>query len=394
MLVFDEALAIVAGVARPPGRETISLDVAFDRTLAAPVVAQTDAPPANVSAMDGYAVREADLASGAPLRLVGVSWPGAAYAEALAPGVCVRIFTGATVPEGADRVIVQEIARPDGEHVHIAPEWSKGRHIRLAGSDFKRGDVLLPAGRILEARAIVAAAAADISAVEVWRRPRISILGTGDELAEPGRARETPGSIPDSLSRGIAAFALQWGGSVIGRVRLRDDPAELREAATTALAAADLVIMTGGASVGERDYAKSSFAAAGTELLFSGVAIKPGKPVWLGRAGDRLVLGLPGNPASALVTARLLLAPLLAGLGGRNAADAVRWRQAPLTGALPPCGDRETFVRGRRDGNGVEPLANQDSGAQKTLAEADLLIRRRPHAPGARPGEQVDVLDF
>lgn len=394
MIGFDEALAIVTDAARPLGRETVALGDAAGKTLAEAVVARVDSPPADVSAMDGYAVREDDLAGGEPLRQVGVSYPGAGFEGEVGPGTCVRIFTGAPVSRGADRIVVQEIVVRDDDRIRIEGSLSKGRHIRMRGSDFRVGDRLLPPGRILDPRALVAAAAADLALVEVWRRPRVTILGTGDELVAPGEARERPGSIPESVSFGVAALAEQWGAEAIGQLRLRDDPDAMRAAAATALAASDLVVMTGGASVGEKDFAKSVFASLGVELLFSKVAIKPGKPVWLGRVGDRLVLGLPGNPTSAVVTARLLLAPLVAGLGGRDPAGAVRWVAAPLAEPLPPCGHRETFVRGRWAGERVQPLANQDSGAQHALAEADLLIRRRADAPAADAGDRVDVIAF
>jgi molybdopterin molybdotransferase len=306
----------------------------------------------------------------------------------------VRIFTGAPVPQGADRVVIQEIVRREGEEVLLEGEVGAGRHIRRRGSDFVAGQTLLSSGRKLDARALVAAAGADVGEVQVWRRPDVAVLGTGDELAEPGKARLTPGSIPESVSLGVAALVEQYGGRCLSRRRLPDDPLALREAAAAALAQADLVVMTGGASVGDKDYAKSVFADLGLELGFSKVAMKPGKPVWFGRVRNKLVLGLPGNPTSALVTARLLLAPLVNGLGGGDPARGIWWRRAPLAEALSPCGDRETFVRARWREDHVEPLASQDSGAQHALAEAELLIRRRAGAPAASPGDAVEIIDF
>lgn len=394
MIDFDEALALVMEAARPLGTETVALGEARGRILAAPVIAMVDAPPADVSAMDGYAVRERDLEDGGSLRLVGTSWPGAGFVGSVGPRECVRIFTGASLPDGADRVVIQEIVKRNGEEILVQEPLGRGRHVRLRGSDFRTGDRLLDAGRLLDHRALVAAAGADVGEVELWRRPRLSILGTGDELEEPGGARLRPGSIPESVSLGVAALAEQWGAITIGRYRLKDEPDAMTAAAEKALASSDLVVMTGGASVGEKDFAKSVFASLGMEIIFSKVAIKPGKPVWLGRVGDRLVLGLPGNPTSALVTARLLLAPLVAGLVGRNPASALCWRAAPLAEALPPNGDRETFVRACLAGGRVQPLSNQDSGAQRVLAEADVLIRRRPGAAAAEAGETVDIIDF
>jgi molybdopterin molybdotransferase len=385
---FDEALALVADAAKPLGRERVSLERASGRLLAGAVRAQVDSPPCDVSAMDGYAVRDADLPGRLPV--AGQSFPGGPVAD-LVPGSCARIFTGGPVPRGANRVVIQEqVERRGDEALFGAP--GPARHIRPRGSDFARGDLLLEPGRLLDPRALVAAAGADLAEVEVWRRPRLIVLGTGDELAAPGTARDTPGAIPESVSLGVAALAEQWGARIVGRRRLQDDLAGLERAAAEALDAADIVVVTGGASVGDRDYAKAMFAPAGLELIFSKVAIKPGKPVWLGRVGERLVIGLPGNPGSAMVTARLLLAPLVAGLGGRD--GSLDWQRAPLAEAIGPCGERETFVRAAWQDEAVRAFANQDSGGQKTLADAALLIRRRAGAAAAAAGEEVEIIDF
>lgn len=388
MIGFDEALALVAGVAKPLGRQRVPLHAAKGRVLAVPVVARLDSPRADVSAMDGYAVREADLPG--RLALVGEAFAGRGLDGEVGAGECVRIFTGAPLPRGADRVVIQEEVTRDGDFA-VFGAASGARHVRARGSDFVRGDVLLAPGRRLGARALVAAAGADVAELEVWRRPQVAILGTGDELAEPGNARETPGAIPESVSLGVAALAEDWGGEVVARRRLPDDLALLRPVAAEALAAADLVVVTGGASVGEKDFAKPMFGDA-LELILSKVAIKPGKPVWLGSADGKLVMGLPGNPTSAMVTARLLLAPLLAGLGGL--APVLRWRKAPLANPLSATGSRETFYRAAAEGEAVRVLGDQESGAQRTLGAADLLIRRSAGAAAARAGEMVNVIDF
>lgn len=395
MIGFDEALALIEAAATPLDRETVPLADAPGRVLAGPVVAGLDAPASDTSAMDGYAVREAEVADlPARLRVVGESFAGRSFDGRMGPGECVRIFTGAPMPQGADRVIIQEIVRRDGDIALFGHALGGGRHVRTMGSDFRRGDVLLEPGRRLDPRAMVAAAAADSATVEVWRRPRVIVLGTGDELAEPGTAAGTPGAIPESVSFGVAALIARYGGEVVGRQRLKDDPATLEAAAMEALDAADLVVVTGGASVGEKDYARSMFAPGGLELIIDKVAIKPGKPVWLGRARGRLVLGLPGNPTSAMVTGRLFLAPLVAGLSGETAGAALGWRPARLGAGLGPCGDRETFHRAAWREGRVHPLTDQDSSAQKALAAADLLIRRRSGEAEAAAGDQVETLDF
>ena len=388
MISFDEALALVAGAAKPLGIETVPLAEAHGRTLAGPVIAQVDAPPRDVSAMDGYAVRDAELPGRLPV--AGTAYPGD-LTSGLAPGTCLRIFTGGPLPEGADRVVIQEQVTRDGDQA-IFGEAKGASHIRRRGADFAAGAVLLDAGRRLGPRELVAAAGADLGEVEVWRKPYLAIFGTGDELTEPGTAREKPGTIPESLLPGVAALAEDSGGMIVMTRRLKDNLPELVQMAGWALERADLVVVTGGASVGEKDFAKAMFEPAGLELIFSKAAIKPGKPVWLGRAGGRLVMGLPGNPSSAMVTARLLLAPLVAGLCGRE--TALRWRSALLAAPLDACGDRETFVRAAWDGDAVRPASYQDSGAQKTLADAALLIRRRSGAPAAQAGETVEIIDF
>ena len=395
MIDFDTALALVLKEARPLPGEAVALDAAEQRVLAADLKARGDAPRAAVSAMDGYAVRDADLTN-LPVRLpiATVAFAGRADVPVLPPGSCARVFTGGPVPHGADRIVVQEIVGRDGDDALFDVAPGPGRHIRAAGSDFRAGDVLLPAGSILGFRAMVAAAAADVASLPVVRRPRVVILGTGDELAEPGQALETPGGIPESVSFGVAAMARQYGAEVLARRRLTDTPELLESAARLALDDADLVVVTGGASVGEKDYARSMFASCGLELIFSKVAIKPGKPVWFGRARGKLVLGLPGNPTSAMVTARLFLAPLVAGLAGRDPASLLRWREMVMTAPLTPCGDRETFERGRLVDGGVAVLDVQDSATQMALATADILIRRRPGAPAVNAGGAAAVLDF
>jgi molybdopterin molybdotransferase len=312
----------------------------------------------------------------------------------VSPGSCVRIFTGAPVPKEADRVVIQELVRREDDVAVIDVHPGAARHIRKQGSDFQKGALLVDAGTRLGYRGLVAAAGADLADVTAWRRPKALILGTGDELAAPGTAAGKPGAIPESVSFGVAALAEEWGAEVIERRRLPDDLAAMEKAAALALDRADLIIVTGGASVGEKDFAKAMFERHGLELLFAKVAIKPGKPVWLGRAKGKLVIGLPGNPTSALVTARLLLAPLIAGLSGMDPQVALRWHKASLLAPLPACGDRETFVRATKIQDEVEPVSNQDSSAQKSLVEASMLIRRRPGAPPAEAGDMIWVLDF
>lgn len=389
MIELDEAIGLVQELARPLGNETVPLAQAANRVLASAVIAQTDSPPADCSAMDGYAVRDADLPG--TLGVIGESFAGHSFGAPLGAGCTVRIFTGAPLPAGADRVVLQEDVVRDGDRA-VMPAAGAARHVRIRGSDFRAGDRLLASGVMLTPRALVAAAAADIADVTVVRRPKVVILATGDELAAPGDSPRRAGTIPESVSYGVAALAEDRGGVVVATARLGDALRAMEDAAQAALTQGDIVVVTGGASVGERDFAKTMFEPYGLDLIFSKVALKPGKPVWLGRAGGSLVLGLPGNPTSAMVTASLFLAPLVAGMAGR--VGALDWQSVQLAGPLPECGDRETLVRACRTPRGAIPITNQDSGAQRALAEADLLLRCRPHDRARASGEMVDALAF
>ncbi len=395
MISFDEAVELVVAIARPFGVEAVALEAAGGRILAAPVTASCASPATVLSAMDGYAVRECDLTRlPARLPVLGESFAGRRFAGPLPPGACIRIFTGAPLPVGADRVIIQEDVRREGREVVFEQPLTVRRHLRKPGSDFRAGDVLVPAGRLLNAQRLVASAAADLASLEVFRRPRLALLATGDELATPGEAGARPDLIPESVSFGVAGLAQAWGASVISRRRCGDHLPDLQAAARAAVGEADVVVVTGGASVGEKDFAREMFAPLGLTLVFSKVAIKPGKPVWIGRAGGAIVVGLPGNPTSALVTARLFLAPLLAGLAGRYPREALAWLKMPLRRPLEACVDRETFVRGVLQLGGVDVTDDQDSSAQRALAASDILIRRRPGDPAAAAGDLVSCLDF
>jgi len=395
VITFDEAAVLIAGIARPLGTETVALCEARGRVLATPVLAGRASPSSAVSAMDGYAVRDADLAlTPASLPVAGESFAGAGFAGPLPAGGCIRIFTGAPVPNGADRVVIQEEVRREGDLAGFDHAPCGRRHIRPSGSDFQAGDLLVPPGRRLNAQRMVAAAAANLAILDVYRRPTVAILATGDELAAPGTPGLRPDATPESVSFGVAALAEDWGAEVVSRRLCGDDLSNLQAAAALAVAEADVVVVTGGASVGERDFAREMFSPLGLDLLFSKVAIKPGKPVWVGRAGGAIIVGLPGNPTSALVTARLFMAPLIAGLAGRDPAALLSWRDRTLAAPLKSCGDRETFERGRLVGGGVAGLAVQDSATQMALATADVLIRRRAGAPALSPGDSALVLDF
>lgn len=378
---FDEAISRMLRIAKPLSSERISLFDADDRTLAAPAIAQRSAPPVAASAMDGFAVRDADIAMlPARLAIMGKSFAGKPYRGIMGPGACVRIFTGATLPAQADRVIVQEDVIVENSTAIIASPPGARRHVRAAGSDFRHGQIVVPKGRTLRPQDLIAIAAADMDDVDVVRRPRVRILCCGDELVPPGTARNSADKIPESISVGIAALIHRAGGVVTGRALLPDALDAMRVAAHDALQSADVVVTIGGASVGEKDFAKAAFASSGLTRLFEKVAIKPGKPVWLGEAGGTPIVGLPGNPTSALVTARLLLAPLIAGLAGRDPLEFLRWRTVRFDGTIERSSERDVFVRARSVDGRIQALTSQDSADQKALGDADILIRFRPEA--------------
>lgn len=394
MIGFEAAIALIASAAGPLETETVPLAEAAGRALAEPLHARSDVPRRAVAAMDGYAVVDAGTQAGEALRVVGESCAGAGFAGPVAPGEAVRIFTGAPMPEGSDRCIMQEYATREADVVCFNRGYGPAWHVRASGSDFSAGALLLDAGTRLTPRAMVVAAAADVADILVAARPRVAIIGTGDELAAPGEAYQREDAIPESVTFGAAAMVQQAGAALVYRATGIDQLPALEALAAAALDMADLVIVTGGASVGARDFAKPMFAAHGLELLFAKVAIKPGKPVWLGRARGKWVLGLPGNPTSAMVTARLFLLPLLARLQGRRVDDELRWRTLPLATALGAAGSRESFVRAHWDDAGLTALGNQDSGAQGALAVADWLIRCPAGQPALGCGALVSALSF
>ena len=371
---LDQALQIVGRAAMPLASEQVLLIGASGRVLAAPVIAAFDSPRADVSRMDGYAIRAEEARIGGAFDVIGTSAAGARFGGTVGIGQAVRIFTGAALPAGADRVVIQEDVTLDGDRMTIAKPPGAARFVRARGSDFVAGEVVVAAGSRLSPGALVAAAGAGVDRVDVARRPWVVTLATGDELCALGEAYGAD-QIPDSIGPGLAAMLGAMGAEVIGHQLLGDDLAMLEAAAADSVARADLVVVTGGASVGARDHAKAMFAPLGMELLFSKVAIKPGKPVWLGRVGATLVMGLPGNPGSALVTARLLLAPLVAGLLGQKSPPPLEWIGLPLAIPIPATGDRETFLRANLVDGGLMPVTNQDSGAQRALGEASWLIR-------------------
>jgi molybdopterin molybdotransferase len=396
LLPVDEALARILDGATSLGAETVPIADCGGRVLAAAVIARRSQPPFPASAMDGYAVRAADAATvGARLDVIGSSAAGHRFAGALGRGQAVRVFTGAPVPDGADAILLQEDADA-GEPgaVVIREAVTAGRHIRKAGLDFASGDVLLEAGRVLDPAALALAAAGNHAVLEVVTRPLIAIIATGDELVAPG---ETPGpdQIVASNNLAIAEIGRRTGARILDLGIVRDD----REAIAASIArartaGASIIVTLGGASVGDHDLVRPVLLEAGVALDFWRIAMRPGKPLMYGRFGDTHVLGLPGNPVSAIVCAHLFLGPLAARLGGSAAAHDIR--DGILTTAMKENDKRRDYVRAKtelRDGAlHVTPSAIQDSSMLSVMAASDALLIREPHAPAAQAGDPCRVL--
>jgi molybdopterin molybdotransferase len=287
---------------------------------------------------------------------------------------------------------MQEDVQPQGCSALFTEPLSARRHLRPAGSDFAKGDVIVPAGSRLVAQRLVGVAAADLAVLDVFRQPGVAIICCGDELSEPGRTVRSKGKIPESISYGIAALVHRWGGTVVARWRLEDDLIPLQAAATDAFELADVVVVIGGASVGERDLGKKAFAQKQLEPIFSSVRIKPGKPVWFGRSGRTLVMGLPGNPTSALVAARLFLAPLLSGLSGGEPCDALDWRFVTPSVSVEGREGRDVFTLVTITASGAVGILSQDSASQKALSYATHLVRRRCSNVSPEGKERLEMI--
>jgi len=390
LLSVAEAQARLFAAAPRVGIETRPLASAAGRWLAAPLVARRDQPGADLSAMDGYALRFAELPG--PFKVIGESAAGRPFAGTVGAGEAVRIFTGAVMPAGADTVLVQEEARRDGARLWLEGEGpgTQGRHVRRRGQDFAHGQELLPAGARLTPAAIGLAAAAGHGALPVHRPVRVAIAATGDELVPPG-APVSAGQLPEANGAMLAALIADLPADIVPLGILPDR----LEALTAAFAAADadILVTIGGASVGDHDLVRPAIEAAGGAIDFWRIAMRPGKPLLAGRLGAGMVLGLPGNPASAFVTATLFLRPLIAAMAG--AADPLpRRRRVRLAAPLPANDAREDYLRGWWQGDGVVAAPKQDSALLATLARATCLIVRPPHAPAAAIGDSAEILDI
>ncbi|WP_172330890.1 gephyrin-like molybdotransferase Glp [Mangrovicoccus sp. HB161399] len=391
MISVEEALARIFALVTPMEAETVPLRKAAGRVLAVPAAARRTQPPFAASAMDGYAVRSAEVRAGAVFEVVGEAAAGGGHGSEVQPGEAVRIFTGAPVPAGAGHVVIQEDVARDGSRITLTDRLGSGTNIRPAGGDFVMGAEMLPTGRRLGPADIALLAAMNIPEVTVARKPDVALICTGDELVMPG---ETPGpsQIVASNAFGLAAMFEAAGAAARLLPIAQDNAASLGQCLDLA-ADADLVITCGGASVGDHDIVAEVAQARGMALDFHKVAMRPGKPLMAGRMGDAAMAGLPGNPVSAMVCGRIFLVPMLEAMQGLPARPARRSRM-PLARALPPNGPREHYMRARILEDGLDAGADQDSSLLSVLAGAGALLVRPPRDPARAPGELVEFISL
>ena len=396
LLPVDEALERVLEGLRPLPAEEVPLEEAAGRSLTGALRALRTQPPFDASAMDGYAVRSDDVKEApSELMVIGASAAGQRFKGTVGPGEAVRIFTGAPVPSGTDTILLQENAEPlADQRIKALEPVARGRHIRRAGLDFREGDVVLEDRRILDPAAISLAAAAGHPRLPVARRPLVAVIATGDELVAPGTL-PGPDQIVASNSFGIAALARQDGAEILDLGIVADRSEAIAGALRKALSAsADLIVTLGGASVGEHDLVRAALTEEGAQLSFWKIAMRPGKPLMFARLGGARVLGLPGNPVSSLVCAHLFLRPMIARLSGRIYSPDLR--PAVLSRPMRANDGRRDYVRATvATGSGgliATPFERQDSSMLTTLAAANALIVREPHAPAAEAGARCQVL--
>ncbi|MFY9350684.1 MAG: gephyrin-like molybdotransferase Glp [Sphingobium sp.] len=388
LLPVAEAQARLLALAVPMPVETVPIAQAAGRWLADDLRALRDQPWADLSAMDGYAVRAADYPG--PWRVTQESAAGASTLLPVCRGEACRIFTGAPLPPGADAILIQENATRVGDRLTASDDpLPAGRHIRPAASDFATGATLLEAGAHLGPTQIALAVLAGHGALPVRRPPRVAILSTGNELVPPG-APTPPGFLPSSNAPMLAALLAALPSDVTDLGIVPDD-LEAMIAALESARYADIIVTTGGASVGDHDLVRPAFAAAGGTLDFWKIRMRPGKPLMAGRLDKALFIGLPGNPVSAFVTATLFLLPLVRHLSGA-AQPLPPTSEAPLAAPLPATGERDEYLRAFRTGEGIVSVTSQDSAATAAMARADCLILRPAGSPPAQAGDRVMIL--
>jgi molybdopterin molybdotransferase len=388
MISVEQALNNLFTIAPTLGAEWVALENANGRVMIAPVVAKRDQPPFTSSAMDGYAMRRGDAAIGNRLRVIGEAAAGHRFTGPVNAGEAVRIFTGAPLPTDTDFVVIQEDVTRYGEHITINENLGQGANTRQQGADFKAGQTV-DAPRLLGPKDIALLAAMNINRVQVSRRPDVALISTGDELVFPG---ENPNQdqIIASNTFGLAALINDAGARARILPIARDNIASLNTALDLAQGA-DVIITIGGASVGDHDLVGNVIAERGVDQSFYKVAMRPGKPLMAGKLDNAVMVGLPGNPVSAMVCGIIFLVPMLKKMLGQPAKAAQRY-QAIVTQEIPGNGPREHYMRATLDAGKVTLADRQDSALLSVLTTADALVVRPPNAPAARVGDTVDYI--
>ena len=390
MISVDEALGHLFDLVTPLGTETVPLRYASGRVLAKSVVASRNQPPFAASVMDGYAVASEEISPGDGFHVVGEAAAGRAFAGSVKDGEAVRIFTGAPVPEGARRVVIQEDVSREGDWIVVGESPDIKKYIRELGADFKVGDEI-KAPRRLDPALIALIAAMNVPEVEVPRRPKVAILATGDELVMPGEA-PGPDQIIASNALGIAAALEQEGAETRILPIARDNEASLTACFDLAQGA-DLLVTIGGASVGDHDLVGKVAADMGMERAFYKIAMRPGKPLMAGRLNEMPVVGLPGNPVSSMVCSHIFLRPLLRAMQGLRK-SAMPLRTAPLAEAIGGNGPRQHYMRAQYADGMLSVAERQDSALLSVLSNANALVVRSPHDPARGAGETVEFVDL
>lgn len=390
LISVSDALTRIQANRPRPEPEIVPIEQALGRRLTAPVIAQRTHPPAAMSAMDGYAVRLDDVRQAkAELRVIGEAPAGGPFGGKVGSGEAVRIFTGSVIPDGANTVIIQENVTRVGDEITSLQTYDAPRHIRAAGLDFSTGDVLIDTGTRLGAEHLSAIAASNNPNVEVEKRLRVGLLANGDELRPPGSDLQ-PGEIINSNPYGLKALIEAWGSEAVD-LGIAGDSVEAIEAILADAKDIDVFVPIGGASVGDHDHMRTAFKLGGFDPVFEKIAVRPGKPTWFSKSPDALVLGLPGNPASAMVCAHLFLSPLL----GHD------WNTSLVKGKLTTDiganGPREHFMRARMDlhsdgGFEIDPKINQDSSLLRPFLTCNVLLRREPNAPALSAGTMAEAV--
>ncbi|MEH6756539.1 MAG: gephyrin-like molybdotransferase Glp [Parasphingorhabdus sp.] len=389
LLPLEDAQKRLIAMARPLPAETVPVEEALGRYLAEDVTAKRNQPAADMSAMDGYAIRFEDRDG--PWQLVGECKAGSPPCPPITAGQAARIFTGALMPDGADTVVMQENVERDGDMIHLTsdPSPARGHHVRHQGGDFKAGDIALESGTYLKPAALGHAVIAGLGSISVGQCPKVAILSTGDELIKPGSDTK-PHQIPASNDVMIAAMLAGLPAQSRSISRIKDDMESLCEALESAKDC-DIIVTIGGASVGDHDLVAPAFQRLGGETDFWKIAMKPGKPLMAGKLGNSLVLALPGNPGSAFVTATLFLLPIVRYLAGAKKHMPVI-HIANTSTPLPATTQRAEFLRAQVDGQGITAFDNQDSAKLSVLAAANALLIRPAHSPEQPIGAAVSYI--